>query len=214
VDVGGKNHPAWIWQDKSCTYVTVDASRGKTAINKMMSGGNPQTVLVNDCHASYFGMDVKSHQICTSHILRELTYLDELYEHQTRSKEMGAVIRDALALRKEVSGAIDCPSIKERLESLLCRELDDSLVKLKTLQKRLVKYKDYLFLFLENEKVPPDNNASERAARVFKIKLKVSGFFKSLEGANTFARLHSIADTTRKNGLSPFNSMIAIAHNH
>ncbi|MCL1936896.1 MAG: transposase, partial [Candidatus Azobacteroides sp.] len=56
-----------------------------------------------------------------------------------------------------------------------------------------------------NDRVPPDNNASERAFRVFKVKLKVSGFFKSNAGAQRFALLHSIADTARKNKSSPFN---------
>ena len=58
-------------------------------------------------------------------------------------------------------------------------DIHESFEKIKTLQKRLIKYKDYLFLFLENILVTPDNNASERAIRNFKVKLKVSGFFKT-----------------------------------
>jgi hypothetical protein len=80
---------------------------------------------------------------------------------------------------------------------------------MKALQKRLIKYRDYLFYFLKNEKVPPDNNASERAVRTFKVKLKVSGFFKSDTGAQCFAQLHSIADTARKNNQSPLSAFQA-----
>jgi len=107
-------------------------------------------------------------------------------------------------LKKTGGGKIDDTSILQRFQTLLDQNIDQSYKKIKTLQKRLIKYKDYLFLFLKNEYVPPDNNASERSIRVFKIKLKVSGFFKSKAGAQRFALLHSIADTARKNNRSPF----------
>ena len=47
--------------------------------------------------------------------------------------------------------------------------------------------------------VPPDNNASESALRTFKVKQKVSGLFRSNEGAQTFAVIRSVIDTTIKN---------------
>jgi len=46
--------------------------------------------------------------------------------------------------------------------------------------------------------VPPDNNGSERAIRMAKIKLKISGMFKS--GQHTFLR--SVCDTLRKRNLN------------
>jgi hypothetical protein len=47
--------------------------------------------------------------------------------------------------------------------------------------------------------VPPDNNGAERAIRNFKTKLKISGLFRSDEGAERFAVIRSIIDTTIKN---------------
>ena len=116
---------------------------------------------------------------------------------------MTALIREAIHLKKTSGGKIDDTSISERFQTLLNQNIDQACKKIQTLQKRLIKYKDYLFLFLKNEWVPPDNNASERAIRVFKVKLKVSGLFKSIAGAQRFALLHSIADTARKNAQSP-----------
>jgi transposase len=46
-------------------------------------------------------------------------------------------------------------------------------------------------------------NGSERAIRNFKIKLKVSGFFKSPQGAETFAMIKSVIDTAIKNNRNP-----------
>ena len=73
-----------------------------------------------------------------------------------------------------------------------------------------VKVKDYLFTFLSNPLVPYDNNASERGVRKIKIKQKVSGCFRTDEGADDFAKLHSIAETAMKNGNSKFNAILAV----
>jgi transposase len=66
--------------------------------------------------------------------------------------------------------------------------------------------------FLTDKEIPPDNNGSERAIRNFKIKLKVSGFFKSLDGANVFASLRSIIDTAIKNGQNPYQILCLVAN--
>ena len=54
-------------------------------------------------------------------------------------------------------------------------------------------------LFCITRRFPPDNNASERAVRTFKVKQKVSGLFRSEEGVKAFAVIHSVIDTTIKN---------------
>ena len=198
-------HTAWAWalQTERLTYITAGHSRRKEVFESIMPDGMPQSILVSDCYSSYFSANVKNHQICTSHILRELIYLSELYKQHPWSEEMTALIREAIHLKKTAVGEIDNTSIQQRLQILLEQGIDRSYKKTCTLQKRLIKYWDYLFLFLKKDKVPADNNASERAFRVFKIKLKVSGFFKSNAGAQRFALLHSIADTARKNHSSP-----------
>jgi transposase len=180
-------------------------SRKKEVFFKIMPEGMPNTTLVTDCYASYFSANVREHQICTAHILRELIYLSELYDKEPWSEQMAALIRDAIHLKKTGSGKIDPIPIVQQFQDLLDKKIDLTYKKIQTLQNRLIKYKDYLFVFLKNELVPPDNNASERAFRVFKIKLKVSGFFKSDAGAQRFSLLHSIANIARKNQSSPFH---------
>ena len=68
-------------------------------------------------------------------------------------------------------------SIEKRLDTLLAYQLDYKHKELVAFQKRLVKYREFLFTFLYHPKVPPDNNASERAIRNVKVKQKVSGQF-------------------------------------
>ena len=202
--VNGKMLWTWVLQTENLTYITAGHSRKKEVFTSIMPKGMSQSILVTDCYSSYFSADVKSHQICTSHILRELIYLSELYKENPWSEQMATLIRDAIHLKKTAEGKIDDTIIQERFQSLLEQSIEQTHQKIQTLQKRLIKYKDYLFLFLKNEHVPPDNNASERTIRVFKVKLKVSGFFKSKTGAQRFALLHSIVNTARKNGSSPF----------
>ena len=77
--------------------------------------------------------------------------------------------------------------------------------------KRLRKYKDYLFPFLYYEKVPADNNASERAIRNVKVKQKISGQFFNHDNAMDVAIIRSVIDTAIKNGANVFNALKLIA---
>ena len=79
------------------------------------------------------------------------------------------------------------------------------------LQRSLLKHRDSIFRFLSNPAIPYDNNASERSLRLFKIKQKISGCFRSDKGADTYAQLLSIADTSKKNGKSRFQALRLIA---
>jgi len=203
--VNGKNRWSWVWQNEKLTYITSGHSREKNVFTTVMPEGMPDSILVSDCYSPYFSVDVKDHQICTAHILRELIYLSESYDQHPWSEQMAALIREAIHLKKTICGKIDDNPIQQNFQILLNQGIDKTYKKIQTLQKRLIKYKNYLFRFLESEWVPPDNNASERSIRVFKVKLKVSGFFKSNKGAQRFALLHSIADTARKNNSSPCN---------
>jgi transposase len=207
--VNGKTLWAWVFQNPELTCIRAGLSRKMEEFEKIMPSGMPGTVLVTDCFSGYFGQKVTAHQICTAHILRDLTFLSEIHEAHSWPKRMIALIRDALQLGKAGFQQTDVEAILHRLQVLLNQVIGKKYKKIKTLQKRLVKYRDYLFYFLKNEKVPPDNNASERAIRAFKVKLKVSGFFKSPNGAQCFAQLHSIADTARKNNQSPISAFQA-----
>jgi len=78
----------------------------------------------------------------------------------------------------------------------------------------LTKYKAYVFIFLFDPDVPYENNASERAVRNLKVKQKVSGMFKSQQGANAYCQIHSIAQTAKKNNQNPFLAILAVANNY
>ena len=53
----------------------------------------------------------------------------------------------------------------------------------------MIKYKNYIYTFLFNPNVPPDNNATERAIRNIKVKHKIFRYFKSFSCESQFAVL-------------------------
>ena len=78
------------------------------------------------------------------------------------------------------------------------------------LLRRLKKYKANHLLFAYDFTVPFDNNMSERDLRMLKTKTKVSGCFRSLEGARRYAKLQTIIKTATKQGCKVFDSIKAV----
>jgi hypothetical protein len=101
--------------------------------------------------------------------------------------------------------------LEQRLDELLQQRVDPKYKKLITFQNRLTQYRQHLFRFLYSYDVPPDNNASERAVRTFKVKQKVSGLFRSTGGATAFAIIRSVIDTAIKNSQNVWMAMNCVA---
>ena len=213
-NINGELHWMWAWQTDKLTYIHSNKSRGKLAIDSQFKNGLSRSILVTDRHRSYFNMNVADHQICLAHILRELTFLTELDTKQTWSSELAKLIREAIHKRKTESWEnIDRNSILNKFQNLLTSCTDNLHQKIIALIKSLTKYKEYVFKFLFDPDVPYENNASERAVRNLKVKQKVSGMFKSQQGANAYCQIHSIAQTAKKNNQNPFLAILAVANN-
>ena len=216
VKVNGKNHWAWTWQNQKATYISITDNRGIKSIRENFENGFEQNILVHDCWASHFNTPAITHQICIAHLLRDLNYLSERYDHPW-SQTCKSVFQSAISLKKEMSKEDYCQSnsrrseLESRLDKILKHQLPIENKEMISFQKRLIKYRDFLFTFLYHPKVPPDNNASERAIRNIKVKQKVSGQFKSVSGAQAFAVLRSVTDTIIKNGQNVLNSLNVIA---
>ncbi len=217
VKVNGDKHWAWTWQNEEATFITITDNRGQKSIDQTFKDGFKNSVLVHDCWASHFNTNAITHQICIAHLLRDLNYLNELYGHKW-SQATKLLFQIALILEKQMK-----PSdyythnprrgqFENRLDFLINYNLpSDKHDELIRFQKRLKKHREYIFTFLYRPEVPPDNNASERAIRNIKVKQKVSGLFRSTNGAFRFAVLRSITDTVIKNDLNVLNSLKIIA---
>ena len=212
VNINGRNNWAWTFQHSKATFIAINPKRGFNAIEKIMPEGFQNNVLVTDCWASYFKTDAGSHQLCTAHLLRELTFLKERYKNNTWAERMSDLIVKSLDLRKaDCITKSNVDEIMNTFMDLLNEQVNDDLDDLTTFRKRMVKYAAHVFYFLLHKDVPPDNNGSERAIRNFKIKLKISGFFKSIEGARGYAVIRSVIDTAIKNEQNPLQIIKLIA---
>ncbi len=214
--LNGKNIWIWTWQNELLTWLKGTDNRGYKTIEESFPTGFENSVLVHDCWRSHFQTDVQTHQLCTAHLLRELNYFEERYNHRWPVR-FRKIILDGIKLKKKLNpGDYYQPheertELENRLKKLLAFRLDENHKELVSFQKRMLKYKDYIFTFLYHPKVPPDNNGSERAIRNVKVKQKVSGQFKSWKGVENFLVLRSITDTTLKNKQHILNVLNLIA---
>lgn len=217
VKVDGGKHWAWTWQNEEATFITITDNRGQKSIDQTFKEGFKGSVLVHDCWASHFNTNALGHQLCIAHLLRDLNYLNELYGHKW-SRILKLLLQQALSLEKQMKPPdyyiqnLTRSRIESRLDLILKQDLPTDKNELVRFQKRLKKHRQYIFTFLYRFEVPPDNNASERAIRNIKVKQKVSGQFRSTNGAFRFAVLRSITDTVLKNNLNVLNSLRIIAN--
>lgn len=214
VNINGKNHWAWAFQNPKATFISIHKSRGFAAIEEIMPEGFDQNILVTDCWASYFKTGALSHQLCTAHLLRELKYLNQRHPENTWVNRVSGLIENAIEMRAQ--DKMTPEGIREVHRSFwhLVREpaTEKNIKELTKFQKRMVKYQEYVFGFLDNPELVPDNNGSERAVRNFKVKQKVSGFFKSNNGSQVYSTLRSIIDTAIKNEQNPYLVLQQLAY--
>ena len=215
--VSGKNHWFWTWQSNHATYIACSSNRGTNTIDNHADDIWEKAVLVHDCWKAHFNTSVDFHQLCTIHLVRELKYFEELYKTAWPVR-FRLMLYQAYELKKKLKpedyyGPNHHRNVLENeLNQLLGEDMDPKYKELVTFQKRIIKYRDYLFTFLYHPKVPAHNNDSERAIRNIKVKQKISGQFKIFGAAENFAILRSIIDTAIKNKQNVLAALNVIAN--
>lgn len=207
MSINGKR--AWMFgfQTPRLTYIKASKTRGFSTIEETFENGFPNSIYVSDCLPMQLKINAKKHQICLAHLMREINGFLEGHKENQWSPKIKSLFKEALELKK-----LDfiCPEkikdCEERLEESLYKLRIPDNKKIQAFVKRLQKNKQSIFTFLYHKDVPPDNNGTERVIRNVKVKTKVSGFFKSFEGAERFAVIRSVMDTILKNNQNLFET--------
>ncbi len=180
----------WVWiaQTVYFTLVFHAKSRKGQELEDRFGDSLERMTAVTDRHSAYFALHFLNHQVCLAHLLRECQYLNELNKEQQWSRSVETLLQEAIHERNQKpTESIETKTWLDCLDKLIDENLSKLNEKFTTFRNGLLKCRDYIFNFLREPAIPPDNNASERGIRKLKIKLKNSGCFRSDLGADAFS---------------------------
>ena len=216
--VEGKLYWLHVLCSDRLTWYAVHARRGSAAIADFGILKDFSGRLVHDCMQSYFALPC-THSLCNSHLLRELTFLHEELGEQWAA-DMNALLLEMYVQRRRWNSSEIVPTSEQitafhaRYQIVLTQGYLEQPPPVRTgkrgrpkrtkaynLLDRLRKHQAAILAFLRDPSIPFTNNQAERDLRMLKVQQKVSGCFRTLAAAQTFARIRSYISTVRKHGL-------------
>jgi transposase len=208
--VNGKNQWEWVFQNDQVCFHIIRPSRGGDVIEEVMGTHKPQ-IWVSDLFSAQKTHPAAEWQVCLAHQLRDCQYGidagDEIF-----SARMKKLFLRSFALQRRWADLAE--STRYQYRCRLYRDLEAVLALSPTqgdglrLQKRYLDLQKNLFLFLDDPTIPPTNNSSEQALRWSVIFRKITNGFRSDWGRDLFARVRSIVNTGKRQGLSAFQSIL------
>jgi hypothetical protein len=202
------------------TYYQPHEKRGKEATDAI--GILPQFhgISVHDSWASYLQYGCL-HALCNAHYLRELTFIHEQYQ-QKWAKEIKDLLKEIKAqadLARAQGMAVLPLAMRQEYEERYLLLVEQGMAAnppperkkgtrgplrgddVRNLLHRLQNYQALILRFLHQLIVPFDNNLAEQDLRMMKVQQKISGCFRTPEGATIFCRLRSYLSTMHKQGV-------------
>jgi len=211
---------------KDLTLYMVHAKRGKEAMDSINILPQFKGTAVHDFLRSYLDYVCK-HGLCNPHLLRELIFCIEqknsvwaadmkAFLLSTKQKVDDAKAKGENTLTLEVitemenqfSGLVN----QGGEEHPLAKKIEGKRGKTKQTKARnlLQRFDDYrkdILRFAYDFNVPFSNNQAEQDIRMVKLKTKISGCFRSDEGALIFARIRSYLSTCKKQGINLLDAL-------
>lgn len=200
--IDGRTAWQWVFQTPEATYLVSATSRGSQVIRDMLGDAQPE-VWVSDLYSAQQTAPAQRFQVCIAHQLRNLAFAVDCGDHAF-APAMAELFRAALSLhaaRPELDLALFA-RLRLRVEAECDRLLvtDTAHREGLRLQWRYRDHRTKLFVFLERDDVPPDNNGSERAVRTTVVHRKVTGCFRSDWGADNYSTIMTVIETAKKRG--------------
>jgi len=217
--VSGRTQWIHVASNSKYTLITAHKKRGKEGSSCGGVVSEYTGTMIHDCWKAYFGFDKCKHALCCAHLLRELNALIEIGQHWAFDmKSLLLEMKDVVARYKNADkielSRYYREKFKSRYDEVLANGASEvapsptrAKSKAENLMKRLKLYHTEVTRFMEDFDVPFDNNQAERDIRNVKVKQKVSGSFRTDEGAEDFAKTSSVIGTTLKLGRSVLDSI-------
>lgn len=225
INIGGKRRWLHCASNEKWTDFYPHEKRGCDAMNERGIIPEFTGVLCHDHWKPYYRYEQASHSLCNAHHSRELTRAFEQDEQQW-AQEMDELLKTINKAVHDAGGAIDNASAehyRQQYQALL-KEADLECPaptnanepgkrgrlkrsKSRNLLERLINYEDDVLRFMEEPNVPFTNNRGENDIRMTKVQQKISGCFRSMEGAEIFCRVRGYLSTCQKHGVSSSHAM-------
>ncbi|MBN2429637.1 MAG: IS66 family transposase [Deltaproteobacteria bacterium] len=219
INIDGKRNWLHSASNSDFTYFYPHPKRGSEALDEIGILGPFQGILCHDHWKPYYQYDC-SHALCNAHHLRELERAWE-QDKQQWAKQMSLLLEEINKAVLDAGGhleAKDADAYRKRYRHLLeeaekeCPPPDESQrngrrgrlarSKARNLLERLRDFEDDVLRFMVEDDVPFSNNQAENDLRMTKVQQKISGCFRSWDGARMFCRIRSYLSTCRKQGVS------------
>jgi transposase len=227
--INGKREWLHVASTETLTCYAAHPKRGQEATEAMGILPEFQGMAVHDFWKPYFKYNC-DHALCNAHHLRELTGILEQNQQEWPKDMIDLLIeiKKAVEEKKAVANQLDpaqARSFEERYDQIIEKGLAENpspisrgqpgkrgrkkQSKAKNLLDRLNTHRREALAFMYDFNVPFDNNQAERDVRMMKVQQKISGTFRSAQGANIFCRIRGYISTVRKNSLSVINTIQA-----
>ncbi len=221
--INSKCHWLHVVSTEKLTHYACHPKRGKAATEAIEILPQFHGTAVHDGWQSYGQYENCGHALCNAHHLRELTFLEE-QEKQPWARAMkdllGKIKNQVDNQREAGMNCLDEETLRgfeQEYQQILAQGLEANpppeppppgtqrprgrrkQSKAKNLLDRMKAMREVL-AFMYDFRVPFDNNLAERDLRMMKVQQKISGCFRSTNGADYFCRLRSYISTLRKHG--------------
>jgi len=219
INIGGKL--AWLHTlaTEEFTYYYPHAKRGSDAMDEMGILPHYQGTICHDHWQPYFKYG-HAHALCNAHHLRELERACE-QDGQQWAQVMAGLLTEINTATTAAGGCLDeawteqyrqryrdvirdaekeCPPPEEKERTGKRGKIARS--KARNLLERLRDFEEETLRFMIDPLVPFTNNQVENDLRMTKVQQKISGCFRSMEGALNSCRIRSYLSTCRKHGVT------------
>jgi len=222
INVNSKNAWVHLAANELWTYFSPHEKRGSIAMDAIGILPFFKGTLIHDHWKPYFIYQC-IHALCNAHHLRELQRAYEqdnqqwalaikllLIEIKNATKDAGGslpenVVNEYCKKYREIiaAGEAECP-LPETKKIIDGKKKRGRIKKSKArnLLERLALFEKDTLRFMEDVDVPFTNNLAENNIRMTKVQQKISGCFRSMEGAYIFCRVRSYISTCRKHGMA------------